>query len=412
MAYDGVHLQEMFDVLREGGGIAALTRTAYSYLQNPVAVCDTSFSLIINLPDGEGTGDLEKRGERIYIKDMAIEDMRAEGVVEKIFHHKGPFYAWKEGHDYQWMYCSIRINRMVVGYVCLRATQRPFAEGDAALCGLFADMLSLEMQKNEFFAQKTGLRFEYFLSDLLAGRFDNAEYVAKRMARLGKTLYANCWVLVLDYDAGRNAQVPINYYVDQMHAIFPAGMSMIYQGQPILLLSRDGGELFSEYQRQKLEDYLEFNQMRCAVSYRFTDILETSRYFAQTAEILKLPVWPETRLRFYGDCAAVHVVAVAAAHLQAESLVHPDIKMLMAHDEQHNTQFFATLLCYLKNDRNALQTAKALHIHKSTFFYRASRMQELFGILLEDCKRMFLYELSMAALELENTLFGPRGALG
>ena len=398
------HLREFFDVLREGGGIAALTRTAHGFFGNPVAVCDTSFSLIAHLPQGEGTGDLEQQGQRIYIKDTAIEDMRTEGVVDKIFHHTGPFFAWKEGHPYQWMYCSIRINRMVVGYVCVRATQRPFTDGDTALCATFCDTLALEMQKNDFFAQKTGLRFEYFLSDLIEGRFDDAAYVARRMARLGKTLHPNCWVLALDYDVGRNAAVPINYYVDQMHAIFPAGMSMIYQGQPMLLLTRQTPQLFSEYQRQKLEDYLEFNQMRCAVSYRYTNVLETGGFLRQAAAALALPQTQDNdRLRFYQDCAAPHLLWAARQAIPATAgLVHPDLRALTAHDAAHGTRFAQTLRAYLASGRNALRAAGALHIHKSTFFYRVGRMAELFGIDLEDAPRLLLYELGFLLMDMED----------
>jgi len=45
-------------------------------------------------------------------------------------------------------------------------------------------------------------------------------------------------------------------------------------------------------------------------------------------------------------------------------------------------------------DRSAAKAAEKLHLHRSTFFYRIKKLEELLDVDLNDSKLLFLYELS------------------
>ena len=64
--------------------------------------------------------------------------------------------------------------------------------------------------------------------------------------------------------------------------------------------------------------------------------------------------------------------------------------ILRDYDAEHNTEFYETLRTYLDNHLNAVQSAKELFIHRSTFLYRMDRIKELIGLDMED-KDMLLY---------------------
>ena len=54
---------------------------------------------------------------------------------------------------------------------------------------------------------------------------------------------------------------------------------------------------------------------------------------------------------------------------------------------------------YLSLERNALQTANALFIHRSTLFYRLERIQKLTKLNLDDAKIRLVLQLSFAMLK-------------
>lgn len=51
------------------------------------------------------------------------------------------------------------------------------------------------------------------------------------------------------------------------------------------------------------------------------------------------------------------------------------------------------------NGRNAVRTTNELHIHKSTFFYRLNKMEELFDLDITQEETMVAYEYSFILIE-------------
>ena len=63
------------------------------------------------------------------------------------------------------------------------------------------------------------------------------------------------------------------------------------------------------------------------------------------------------------------------------------------------TDYANTLRSYLMNGWNAVRTANELHIHKSTFFYRLNKMEELFDLDITQEETMVAYEYSFILIE-------------
>jgi DNA-binding PucR family transcriptional regulator len=70
------------------------------------------------------------------------------------------------------------------------------------------------------------------------------------------------------------------------------------------------------------------------------------------------------------------------------------IKDLQEYDDKHNTKLNETLETYLRLERNVVQTAKALFIHRSTLFYRLERIQKIINANLDDPKTRLYLEIS------------------
>ena len=61
-----------------------------------------------------------------------------------------------------------------------------------------------------------------------------------------------------------------------------------------------------------------------------------------------------------------------------------DIYAVWQYDAAHNTEYLETLFSYLRQNRSVKTAARELHLHRNTVNYRVGRLQELFGINLED----------------------------
>lgn len=65
-------------------------------------------------------------------------------------------------------------------------------------------------------------------------------------------------------------------------------------------------------------------------------------------------------------------------------LCHPAVNYLHEYDIRNSTDLLKTLTTYLISERNAIQTADLLFVHRNTIQYRINRIKELTNIDLED----------------------------
>lgn len=74
---------------------------------------------------------------------------------------------------------------------------------------------------------------------------------------------------------------------------------------------------------------------------------------------------------------------------------------LRRYDTVHNSQFSETLRTFLDTHLNAVQAAKRLFIHRSTFLYRLERIREIIDIDFNDEETLFYLMLSFRILDLK-----------
>ena len=81
------------------------------------------------------------------------------------------------------------------------------------------------------------------------------------------------------------------------------------------------------------------------------------------------------------------------AELPSELLCLRSVLALAQYDKEHGTDYLVTASSYVEHRFNAVQTAGALFIHRSTFLYRLQRIKEQFGLDLDDRNLSLLHVL-------------------
>jgi DNA-binding PucR family transcriptional regulator len=61
------------------------------------------------------------------------------------------------------------------------------------------------------------------------------------------------------------------------------------------------------------------------------------------------------------------------------AFLHPALQILKQYDTSHNTELFKTLFEYLCHERNKIETAKVLYLHRNSLSYRLNQIEELTG---------------------------------
>lgn len=395
------HKEQMFMALQGSGGIRGILQTAFTFLENPICVCDTSFSIIENYPDHENVLDFEIRNHRQYMKPSSVMSMNREGLIQRIFTEEKPFCVFRRELDTFMMYYAIRIHKNAAGYICILERSRKFTKRDEGFVAVLSQMLSVEMQKNSFFAEKAGLKYEYFLTDLVEGNYNNPDEIRQRMHQLGYKNGKYHWVMVLAMENIFEGHVSNEYFIDQLMTILSNALATFYRGNILVLISSDNGRAMEEGELVKLKEFAALNHMVMAVSYGFLNLNEMPVYYEQAEELARYGkdqgFWGRiVRMEEYCLEALVWNRCRPAAR---QAMIHPDLKYLEDYDRENHTEYLKTLYAYLECGRSAVDAAKQLNIHKSSFFYRFNKICRLLKLDPRDAKKLFMYEFSMGIRE-------------
>lgn len=395
--------EELFQALYSGHGIAGIVHAARTFLGNPVTICDTSFSVIASSPVVKDTNNLEEKHGRLYLKDPLFQNMADQNIISHIYSSTVPYITTLDDYPYQWVFESIRIHHAVVGYICVRGTVREFTEDDLEFIDVFSQMLSIEMQKDSSYRHPTGLKYEYFLTELLEGHFDRTEYITSHLIQLGRAQMPYYTILLLTFTDPSHKQLQYKSYFEQLPALLPNCMVVLFRGDLTVLLPCDSREPLNENLRNRFSTFLQLNHMQAFISYPYTDIAKSSIYYHQAKELSLLYVKTARSDNLYFIYYETYFLEHGFYQYKDTGLlrasIHPDITRIMEYDRTANTEYTKTLRVYLAKNRNALAAAKELHIHKSTFFYRLGKMADLFGIDINDGLALFTYEYSFRVLD-------------
>ena len=391
-------INELYHLLYNGRGLEDLMTQAERFLNRPLDVCDASYSIIAaspmmkKLPFG-----METNEDGLFLSAQEVESLRRLQIEHQIYKSNQAFFIQTEDHpDTNWIFCAIRIQHVMTGYVAVCLPDKAMAtEHELRLITALADICAIEMQKHEFFVTRTGLQYETFLTELIEGRFSDVNMIESRLGLLNRRFGKFFCVIILYCTEPHNSDLFNKRQMSTLRSVYPNCMSVVYKNNIVLLVNQDSPVQLTEDFTEPLKDFAVRNHLKVSLSQPFADILKIKTFYEQALHTLKLSdTGSPTQYLFYSTEALPQYLFSNCDFQGLEIGIHHHIFQLQDYDKEYHTDFIGTLRAYLDNDRNAAKTAHVLHIHRSTFFYRIKKIEELLDISVTDSHLLFLYELS------------------
>ena len=218
---------------------------------------------------------------------------------------------------------------------------------------------------------------EDILRHLLDGGFPSAPYFRLQISGTYLADFHPLAFALIDLTAYHSGYLGQRHLKEEVTAIFPDSHSFLYKGNVMLFLHR----------REDMERFpvlAEEFQLKVIVSEKIDDLFALPALYRTASEALALM----TDERFHGG--RVYTVAQLRTPLLLknlegrEDLIAQEVRTLTAHDREKGTQYCETLYYYLICCRSLQKTCDALFTHRNTVLYRIRRMQEEFGIPLDE----------------------------
>ncbi|MCR5665637.1 MAG: helix-turn-helix domain-containing protein [Eubacterium sp.] len=391
-------ITSMYSLMLQGRGLDALTDYAEQILGYPVSILDTSYAIVaVSSGMRKLSFGLDDSSDGLFLSVEEIQSLRRLQIEEKIYTLTEAFFIDTEDHpDTNWIFSAIRINHVMSGYVavCLPSSSSATAR-ELRLTTALSKICSVEMQKHDFFSEQTGLQYETFLTDLLDGRFGNLQRINSRLKLLNRTL-GSYYCLAL---FGRRSPSGSDFFnkqqLSRLRNLFHGSMSIVYQDILVLFIHQERPIQLTDEFTTPIVEFASRNSLRVSFSQPFADLVKTHVFFKQAYKTLKLcEQAPGELFVGYSMNALPYVLFSNTDNTALEAGIHYHLYQLQDYDATYHTEFVDTLRVYLEQDRNMAKAASALHIHRSTFFYRIKKIEELLDISITDSHLLFLYELS------------------
>ena len=391
-------INRMYRMLSVTGGLKAVIEAAEEYLHYPVSVLDASYNMIETSPQMKMLKyGLKKVQSRMVLDEAEIESLKRLQIERQIYENQQAFVVDTEDHpDNQWIFCAIRIQNVMAGYVavCLPKGAQG-TDSDLRFITALAGVCSVEMQKHDFFVTRTGMKYENFLIELLEGHFDSVNMISSRLELLDRKFCRFFCVAVFRCGEPHNSDLFNKSQMSTLRAVYPNSMSVVYNDSIVLFLNQDEPILLHEKQLNPLMEFAQRNRMKVGISQPFSDILKVNTHYRQANNVLGIgEVQNPADTCYLAAELLPHYLFSNCSYSELEVGIHHHIFWLRDYDERYHTDFIETLRTYLECDRSAAKAAEKLHLHRSTFFYRVKKLEELLDVDLGDSKLLFLYELS------------------
>lgn len=388
----------LYHLLYTGQGLSDLALQAEKLLQRPVSILDASYSMIAFSPGIRSIAfGLESDDGMFFLSPKEVESLRRLQIEHRIYQNNRAFFTRSEDHpDTNWIFCGIRIQHVMSGYVAVCLPENTEAtRHELRLTSVIADICAVEMQKHTFFSGQTGLQYETFLTELLDGRFKDAALIESRLRLLNRHFGKFFCVAVLLCTEPHNSDLFNKRQMSTLRSVYPNCMSVVHRNNIVLLINQDTPVSLDAALTDPLEQFARRNQLKVGLSQPFADLLKISIFYQQALHTLELSDLSRTDTELFYSTEVLPEYLFSNCDYQGLEIgIHYHIFQLQDYDREYHTEFIHTLRTYLSCDRNATKTAETLHIHRSTFFYRVKKIEELLDISITDSHLLFLYELS------------------
>ena len=372
---------------------------------NFISVSDSSLSLVGYtkniIPDDPIIKSLIANG---YHSDEAYKLFKAsnrfelwlntDGLIVQTDHKIGIFDLVSKVFKY---------DRTYFMHAVMSCNNKPITPGLLELFGIMCDVLENIVRSswdNEKF-------FSHTYNSLVINLINRTEIadrqaIERRAEVIGVDPSDEYVIIVAEPESIKSGKAFPGRIAQDIFSMFPRMHIVQYEDDLLLLLHYKNMAQYIEAADMvaKLEEYFGANNMIGGMSDIFSDILELNYAYEQAKRALGSDFRESTITQFERVAAKCLVnTSSESQRLWSKSRCGKFLLDLYRTDKEKQQNNLPLLYTYLKNERRARETADEVHMHRNNVVYRINRIEEAYGINLDDPRLRLNILLSFVIFE-------------
>ncbi len=386
--------------------LTEMLKVSVPIFQNPIFVHDTNFYVLAwshRVPNML-VWDQDPRTGWNIIPLSLINDFKVDVEYLNTLKTRTPSLFSAEQRGYPILFMNLWNDGVYEGRICVDELETPIMPGQYPAIAYLSRMILSFIKKGSLFRLSMQNDLPQFFQDYLDGKnLDQARILNylnylnwKRMDRY----------LCLRLEAKRQdiQMVSSAAALGHIQTQIPEGHALIYENGFTVIVNLSYSHSSSSDIIRRLSLLLREGLLEMGVSSEIHDFFQIPQGHLQACAALNLGQNSSSMIwcHHFDDYILEFLLKKSSESLPPELLCSQKLLILKQYDTKNNTDFYNTLKIYLELERNVLQTAKALFIHRSTLFYRLERIGKIADIDLENSKERLILRISFYILEQES----------
>ena len=385
-------------------GLKNLIRTGFEIFSNPFFISDLSLTVIgyseCEIEDTESFRWNNVINNYLPMPYEKVKILKSRGILDKVYKSEEAIVRSYEFNSQRSLAVRIAVKKNAVGHLVMYEYFRPFTETDFRLIGIFAQAVADEIQKMDSLVKSRGEADDYFLNDLLNGKYSqlSLEMIEDRMPVRRSLLKRSLYIFAAEPDAGIKKEVSEVYLKEALAAALGNKISTIYNNTIVILLDCD--QFSYEEFRKKTENILAENGIYAGISGMFSDIRDCLMFYeqAKSAAVFGKKHMNRGHLYLYENSYIFDMFSRFPHSADLRNFINSKVSSMIEYDKKNKTSFTDSLYVYIFNSRDIAKCADIFGIHRNSMLYRIKKIQDIISIDFDDSEVCFSIFLSFKIL--------------
>lgn len=393
-------LQQAFST---SSGLDELFILASEYFQNPVFAHDPQF-FILSSPcyaNGMTKWDLDQQTGLMRTPISLINDFKIDSEYQETLSTHGSQMFSANQRGYRILYHNLWDDfGNYEGRICIDELQSTLKPGQYHALAYFAQIVQMALH-NQALNPETFVRpYITFLTRVIeqsAGSDEIAQWLP--LSSWNPNDHYVCARMTLqDRDIQTRIIVQTCHHIESS---IPGCYAFLYKDDIVILMNLSVSGLSFSDVVSKLAIITREGLFKTGFSTQYKQFTDTPYHYLQAGIALEYGIKSNSMFWNYqfDQFAMEYIRNQITNELPARHICCQKLLKLKEYDEENNTDLYNTLRCYLNHERNAVQTANTLYIHRSTLFYRLNRIKSLLDINMDIPENRLYLQLSFYLLE-------------
>jgi hypothetical protein len=380
---------ELQDALIKTKGLQHIIDISYKVFENPMYIIDSSFRTLAYTKEVSHDA-VDGQWESIVVKGHSdittVNAMKRHDILNWLNSCSEPILNTSP------IFSQPRINANIIkgsdkiGTLIIIEAFNKMGKAHLHMAKHFVNVIFLALQKDSIYQNTRGEIYNYFFADLLEGKKLKKTLIEHQLQFLDWSINDHYFVLKVKVDKHDLLNKTLDYTAHQLENIYMESRAIIYHKDIILIINTRKSTQLSSDSLNQLENFLAKSKLYAGLSCCCGDISDIRDYYLQASTAVKLgEVFQGSKcILRYEDFVMYHLIDICSKTVDLYKLCHPAVLYLLTYDQENGSDYYNTLRVYINNDKNLVESAKALFIHRNTLVYRINKITELINTNLSN----------------------------